>query len=124
MGKWQDTHSVSRNFPKNKEDFVNKETKGFGIDESAKEEKQVYTPPKEKKVKIMIEEQAGDENQGGVYVSVNGRAFYIRRGFEVEVPEAIVNVLKDAIITQIYQNPDTGEEVRKDVPRFNFRILG
>jgi len=80
-------------------------------------------PEKSKKVKIIIEEQEGDENQGRVFVSVNGYPYSIKRGIAVDVPESVVHVLQTAIVTKIDMNPATGEENRKDVPRFNFRIL-
>lgn len=112
-----------------------KETKDFvsAVREVLKSEKEgvtkvvpeanVYNPAGEKKVTIMIEEQEGDENTGDVFVSVNGHAWQIRRGFEVEVPESVVHVLKNAVITKMIQDRLTDEIKYKDVPRFNFRII-
>jgi len=80
-------------------------------------------PAEEKKIKIIIDEQEGDENSGDVFVSVNGKAFQIKRGFPVDVPESVVTVLKDAITTKMTQNLQTGEFYYKDVPRFSFHVV-
>ncbi len=48
---------------------------------------------KEKKVKIRI--PITRENSADVYVSVNERSWLIKRGEEVEVPECVVEVLRN-----------------------------
>ena len=48
---------------------------------------------KEKKVKIRI--PVTRENNADVYVSVNERSWLIKRGEEVEVPECVVEVLRN-----------------------------
>lgn len=83
----------------------------------------IYNPASEKKVTIIIEEQEGDENTGDVFVEINGYAYQIRRGFEVDVPEGVVSILKNSIITKMFQNKLTDEITYKDVPRFNFRVI-
>lgn len=47
----------------------------------------------EKKVKIKI--PVTRENSADVYVSVNERSWLIKRGVEVEVPECVVEVLRN-----------------------------
>ena len=47
----------------------------------------------EKKVKIRI--PLSRENTADVYVSVNERSWLIKRGEEVEVPECVVEVLRN-----------------------------
>ena len=48
---------------------------------------------KEKLVKIRI--PVSRENNADVYVSVNERSWLIKRGSEVEVPECVVEVLRN-----------------------------
>ena len=47
----------------------------------------------EKKVKIRI--PLTRENSSDVFVGVNGRSWLIKRGVEVEVPECVVEVLRN-----------------------------
>ena len=49
---------------------------------------------KEKLVKIRI--PRGRENQDDVFVGVNGRTWLIKRGVEVEVPECVAEVIRNA----------------------------
>lgn len=78
----------------------------------------------EAKVKIIVAEQEGEENQGDVFVSVNGVAYQIKRGFEVEVPVSVVEALKNAVATKMSQDAYTQAMTYKDVPRFAFQVLG
>ena len=49
---------------------------------------------KEKTVKIIIPLTRTEKND--VYVGVNGRTWLIKRGVEVEVPECVVEVLRNS----------------------------
>jgi len=49
--------------------------------------------PKEKLVKIRI--PISRENNADVFVSINERNWLIKRGVEVEVPECVVEVLRN-----------------------------
>lgn len=51
------------------------------------------TPDTEKKVKIRI--PISRDQQDDVFVAVNGRTWLIKRGVEVEVPECVVEVLRN-----------------------------
>lgn len=53
-----------------------------------------------------------ESDRGDVSVTVNGYHFKITRGVTVRVPEAVVNVLKDSVITTVRYNPNT----RKNEP--------
>ena len=88
------------------------------------ETKKILVEEKPKKVRIIIAEQEGEENQGDVFVSVNGFPYQIKRGFEVEVPESVVEVLRHAITTKMTQDAYTQAMTYKDVPRFSFQVLG
>lgn len=47
-----------------------------------------------KKVKIKLPLTRGEKDD--VYVGVNGKTYLIKRGEEVEVPESVVEVLKNS----------------------------
>lgn len=47
---------------------------------------------KEKLIKIRI--PRGRDNQGDVFVGINGRTWLIKRGVEVEVPECVAEVIR------------------------------
>lgn len=47
-----------------------------------------------KKVKIKLPLTRGEKDD--VYVAVNGKSYLIKRGEEVEVPESVVEVLKNS----------------------------
>lgn len=71
-----------------------------------------------KRQKIMIHKGEGDLGKLPVDVFVNGMGYTIKRGVAVEVPEEVVDVLKNAVMTE-YEN---GEAI--EVPRFPFSIMG
>jgi hypothetical protein len=75
------------------------------------------------RITIIIEEQDGDENQGDVFVGLNGRSFLIQRGVPVSVPIGVLDILKNSIQTKLLQDIETREKRYKDVPRFNIRIV-
>lgn len=49
-----------------------------------------------KQVKLMIHESSDEHAVNPVFVGYNGKGYTINRGQEVEVPEAIANILADA----------------------------
>lgn len=53
-----------------------------------------------------------ESDRGDVSVTVNGYHFKIQRGATVRVPEAVVNVLRDSVVTTVRYNPNT----RKNEP--------
>ena len=75
------------------------------------------------KVRIIISEQEGDENQGDVILGLNGKFYQIKRGFPVEIPKDLLEVLNHAVITKMTQNMATQEITYKDVPRFAYQVL-
>jgi hypothetical protein len=54
------------------------------------------TPPAEKRVKIVLENNPKIPPVG-LFVGHNGRPFLIKAGVPVEVPECVLNILDDAI---------------------------
>jgi len=90
------------------------------------ENTQDAAPQKEKRVKIII--QQSDTDGQDVFVGVNGRPYLIQRGEEVEVPEHIVEVLRNAkrtVHTTVVdrQTGETSLESR-EVLAYPFSIVG
>lgn len=79
---------------------------------------QMGPPEAEKRIRIKIFEDKFDKQP--VPVGVNGIQFLIKRGLEVEVPAAVVNVLNDAVTTTY--DPETMEAFHTHT--YPFQILG
>ena len=67
----------------------------------------------EDRVRIIIDQVKGMSNYETV--GVNGRIYQIKRGEPVWVPQEVVNVLQDAVMTDtiITRHPITGERVEE-----------
>lgn len=80
---------------------------------------------KQKKAKIMIPSTEHDREP--VSVGVNGYVFLIQRDKEVEVPESVVQVLRDAKLTTYRQKKREDGEGNESIPivsqRWAFQIL-
>lgn len=79
----------------------------------------------QKRIKIIIASDSGTGGKNDVYVGADGRAFLIKRDMEVEVPEAVLNALNLAVMTEFETDAYgklTGET--REVPRFNVRVIG
>lgn len=75
------------------------------------------------KTRLMIPSQTGPGGSDDVFLSVNGRDYLIKRDAEVEVPPAVLEALKHAVITDYVTDAD-GRIVReRQVPRFPFQVL-
>lgn len=80
-------------------------------------------PGKDAKTRLMIPSQTGPGGSDDVFLSVNGRDYLIKRDAEVEVPPAVLEALKHAVITDYVTDAD-GRIVReRQVPRFPFQVL-
>lgn len=66
-----------------------------------------------RKYKLKI--HATEQDSSDVPLIVNGHNIIVKRGFEVIVDEAYVNILRDAVVETMVQDPDTG--VRTAVSR-------
>lgn len=84
-------------------------------------------PPAEPKApgrtRIMIPSNTGPSGSDDVFVSVNGRDFLIKRDIEVEVPEEVLSVLKNAVITDYVTDGDGRITRERLVPRFPFQVM-
>lgn len=79
--------------------------------------------PKQKMVRIVLED---NENipPTGQPISLNGKAYIIVPGHEVDVPVGIVEILQNAITTVPIQDPATRKVVgSKNRQRFAFRVV-
>lgn len=77
---------------------------------------------KEKRIRIIVSNQEGVEQTPFVKVQVNGEMFAIPREIEVPVPDYVVEVLNNAVVTRLVQAG--GEWVEQKAKRFPFTILG
>ena len=87
------------------------------------ETKTILEETKSDRVRIIIAEQEGDENQGDVILGLNGKIFQIKRGFPVEIPRDLLEILNHAVTTKMTQNMETQEMSYRDVPRFPYQVL-
>lgn len=75
---------------------------------------------------IFIDEEKGKPNFE--VVGVNGKMFQIRRGVDVEVPEEVLHVLKNAVGTRYVKRTNDKTGLEELVPQqFNtvpFRVIG
>lgn len=78
---------------------------------------------KEKRIRIIISSGSGEAEGSDVTVGVNGVHYQIKRDVEVEVPEAVVHVLRNATMDMPVTD-EHGTVIRtKKVPRFPFQVL-
>ena len=67
---------------------------------------------------------AKQDKQGGaepVFVGVQGIGYTIPRGINVSVPEAVVEVLKNAVQDIVTQDPESGEIFKEPVVTYPFQ---
>ena len=77
----------------------------------------------QKRVRILIPAGRSKHEQCPVAVGVNGRAYLIERGVEVDVPESVLHVLNLAVEQAPVMD---GERVVgfRSVPRYPVQVLG
>lgn len=73
--------------------------------------------PSEARVTINIAKERG--NAGDVFVGVNGVGYQIKRGANVDVPESVVEALRNAITVEY--DPDTMEP--REVLSYPFSVV-
>ena len=77
---------------------------------------------KEKKVRLIVSNQEGVEQTPFVKVQVNGYMYVLPRETEVVVPESVVGVLKNAVVTRLVQS--NGDWIEQTARRFPYTVLG
>jgi hypothetical protein len=90
-----------------------------GIDEPIDEPVVVKKP---KKFRILVSNQEGVEQTEFVKVQVDGVMYALPREVEVVVPEIVVEVLNNAVVTRYAQ--EGGLMVERKARRFPFQVLG
>ena len=78
----------------------------------------------QRKARIVIPSGRDEHERAPVPVAVNGREFLIERDKEVDVPQAVVNVLNLAQETVPARNDAGDAIVWKDVPRIAYTLIG
>lgn len=73
--------------------------------EAAKAEAMIRQPDQSRLYKLTIF-PTSENDRGDVFIGVNGYAYTIQRGKEVVVPQAVVDVLNNAVITTMRYFPD------------------
>lgn len=60
----------------------------------------------------------------GQFFGINGKGFTLKAGMEADVPESIVHILNDAIVSVAVKDPDTQRVIGyKERLRFPYRVL-
>lgn len=79
---------------------------------------------KKKMFRIVIDQQDNWDKNNNVQVTdpSDGTQFLIKRGHEVDVPEGVVNNLRESVIEQLYYDDD-GNERTRNIPRFAMRVI-
>jgi len=77
---------------------------------------------KSKKFRIIVSNQEGVEQTEFVKVQVDGVMYTLPREIEVVVPEIVVEVLSNAVVTRYTQEGD--KMVERKARRFPFQVLG
>lgn len=81
----------------------------------------------EKRVRIVVHKDGRKGAEKEVVVGVNGVVYRIVRGAPVDVPEAVIGVLEEAVTTTYEHvgNPDGSTSlVASDSPTYPFSIVG
>lgn len=63
---------------------------------AARVRRAAYTPATERRVRVFVDIDPMNPSDRALPVIINGRAYTIRRGEEVEVPESVARVLKNS----------------------------
>lgn len=76
-----------------------------------------------KTVRIILEESEMIPPTG-LFLQHNGRAFMIRPGEPVDVPDFLISVLKDAVMSSPIMDPDTNQVLGyRNRLRYNFQYV-
>lgn len=80
--------------------------------------------PKKKMFRIIIDQQDNSDKNGDVFVTdpSDGTPYQIRRDFEVDVPEGVVNNFKECIQERLEYDRE-GNERWRSIPRYAMRII-
>ena len=77
---------------------------------------------KPKRKTVIFHNQDGDVGVQDIFVSVNGKAYQIKREVEVELPIEVIHVIDNAIITK-FSRDEKGKEIVRDVKRYPYTAV-
>lgn len=74
---------------------------------------------------VNIKEGTDDAGNEPVFVGVNGSCYLVPRGVDSDVPESVVNVLREAVVTQEQELMEHGVKkiVVRNLPRYSFTAI-
>ena len=76
-----------------------------------------------KMFRIVIDEQDNNDKNGPVRCTDGrGRQYMIPRGVECNVPEGVVNVIRESVFTT-YEKDAQGNDIERNIPRFAMRVI-
>lgn len=78
---------------------------------------------KSKRVRIFIDESSDSSDLQFVFLSLNGRAYQVKRGVEVDIPAELLEILQHAVVEKEVSDESGAKEFRKFY-RFPFRVIG
>lgn len=78
---------------------------------------------KRERTKIIIPKVESAMGNADVFVAVNESTYLIRRGEEVEVPNPVVEALRNAVERRARQNDD-GTLEHYEIPAYPFQVVG
>lgn len=84
----------------------------------------MHVKKKKKMFRIILDEQDNSDKNNDQLVTdpSDGKQYLIKRGFEVDVPEGVVNNLRESVIDRLEYDAN-GEEVWRSIPRFAMRVI-
>lgn len=79
---------------------------------------------KKKMYRIIIDQQDNTDRNNDAFVTdpSNGVPYNIKRGFEVDVPEGVVNNLRESVMERL-EYDENGEEKWRRIPRYAMRVI-
>ena len=90
---------------------------------SAPSKRKAPSKAQRKTVKIFIPSGETSANQGDVFVGHNGKGYQLKRDVEIDVPEEVVEVLRNAKQSVGIQNDDGSLQYRQ-VMSYPFSVVG
>lgn len=91
-----------------------------------KNEKTQATPAEQsapKRVKVIFHNQDGPGGSDDIFVSVNGRAYLIKREHEVNLPREVMRVIENAE-QSVFERGADNRLREKLVKRYSYTVLG
>ena len=83
-----------------------------------------FTHPEGHKRQWVILRETGQPNESKQpFVSLNGFAFKFQKNVPIHLPVPVIEMMKNCVYTKIERDPDTGDEIIRNIPRFSIERL-